>query len=291
MLTRPLMAVALALMLGATAARATDFPLAGSKISLKDGAPAQRRVTFQGRYAADLGSMSPNDGSTLRIYGAPGEGDSGLIPLGPNWSNLPKGKGFRYVDATQSAGGIQSVLIRKGRKGSGRIKIVGGSAHWSYQITKAQSAVTVLLTIGDAKLCTQFASPKTRKQRVTGQAAKALDACPCDKFDSTWDAIQTAIFERHGCTDQTCHGSDAGALSSGGLKLTPDVAYENLVNVPSKVGGMDRVEPGSPTNDSFLYRKLAAKTKGLVLGPDQGAAMPQNLAPISEEELEGLRLW
>lgn len=290
MLTRSLMAVALACTLGATTARADDFPLAGSKISLKDSkTPSKRRVTFQARFNADLGNMNPNEGSTLRIYGAPGEGDSGLIHLGPNWRTLP-GKGFRYFDKTQSAGGIQSILIRKSGNG-GRIKIVGGAAHWSYQVTKAQSAVTVLLTIGDAKLCTQFSSPKTsqRKKRVTGQAPKALDACPCDKFDSTWDAIQTVIFERHGCTDQTCHGSDAGAALSGGLKLTPDVAYENLVNVPSILGGMDRVEPGSPTNDSFLYRKLAAKTKGLAGVP--GTPMPQGLPALGVDELEALRLW
>ena len=37
-------------------ARAADFPLAGSKISLKDGSsPSKRRVTFQARFAGDLG--------------------------------------------------------------------------------------------------------------------------------------------------------------------------------------------------------------------------------------------
>jgi len=288
MLTRSLMSVALACALGATGARAADFPLAGSKISLKDGSsPSKRRVTFQGRFAADLGTMTPNDGATLRIYGAPGEGDSGLIHLGPNWRNL-KGKGFRYIDKTQSAGGIQSIVLRKGKHG-GRIKIVGGSANWSYQVTKAQSDVTVLLTIGDAKLCTQFSSPKTKKQRVIGEAPTALAACPCDKFDSTWEALQTVIFERHGCTDQTCHGSVAGAAASGGLNLSHDVAFENLVKVPSVLGQMDRVEPGSPTNDSFLYRKLAAKTKGLTGVP--GTPMPSGLPAISEEELEALRLW
>jgi len=287
---RTLIALALALGLGATA-QAAEFPLAGSKISLKDGAsPAKRRVTFQARYSGDLGAMSPNDGSTLRIYGAPGEGDTGLIRLGPNWRSLPKGKGFRYQDSTQSAGGIQSILLRSGKNGRGRIKIVGGSANLAYQVTKAQSVVTVLVTIGDAKLCAQFTNPKTRKQRVTGSAAKALEACPCDKFDSTWEAIQTVVFARHGCTEATCHGSVAGAEASGGLNLSPDVAYENLVNVFSELGQMDRVEPGSPTNDSFLFRKLAAATNNLAGVP--GSPMPNGgNAPISTEELEAMRLW
>jgi hypothetical protein len=287
---RPSIAVALLLAAVVPAVRAADFPLAGSKISLKDGSsPAKRRVTFQARYAGDLGTMNPNDGATLRINGGPGEGDSGLIRLGPNWRALPKGKGFRYLDTTQSAGGIQSILLRKGKGASGRIKIAGGDAHWGYQIASPQTAVTVTLTIGDAKLCAEFASPKTRKQRVTGESRNALDACPCDKFDSTWEAIQTVVFDRHGCTDQTCHGSATGAASSGGLNLSRDVAYENLVNVFSELGQMDRVEPGSPTNDSFLYRKLAAKTKGLAGVP--GTPMPQGLPALSTDELEAVRLW
>jgi hypothetical protein len=285
------MALALVILTVGPAAQAADFPLAGSKISLKDGSsPSKRRVTFQARYSGDLGAMSPNDGSTLRIVGGPGEGDSGLIHLGPNWRALPKGKGFRYTDQTQSAGGIQSVLLRKGKGSSGRIKIAGGNANWAYQIAGTQTVVTVTLTIGDAKLCAQFNDPKTsRRQRVTGHSASALDACPCDKFDSTWEAIQTVIFERHGCTDLACHGSAAGAETSGHLNLSRDVAFENLVNVFSELGQMDRVEPGSPTNDSFLYRKLAAKTKGL--SPVPGTPMPQGLPALSADELEGLRLW
>src|SRR5262249_21282525 len=144
-------------------------------------------------------------------------------------------------------------------------------------------------TIGQAKLCSQFSDPKTHRQRVTGQSATALDACPCDKFDSTWEAIQTVIFDRHGCTDQTCHGSAAGAAQSGGLNLSRDVAYENLVKVYSVLGQMNRVDPGPPTNDSSLYRKLAAKPKGL--SPVPATPMPSGLPAISADELEGLRLW
>jgi len=39
-------------------------------------------------------------------------------------------------------------------------------------------------------------------------------------FDSTFAAIQQVIFERHGCTQQVCHGSAA----QGGLDLSPAVA-------------------------------------------------------------------
>ena len=39
-------------------------------------------------------------------------------------------------------------------------------------------------------------------------------------FASTFEAIQTVIFEKRGCTQQVCHGSAA----QGGLDLSPDVA-------------------------------------------------------------------
>ena len=292
---RPVARLALAIVaLGAPLALATDFPLAGSRISLKDGkTPAARRVSFVARYTTDLGTMDPNfDGVTLRVYGAPGEGDSGLITLGPNWHTLPKGKGFRYADRTQSAGGIRSVLIRKAKHG-GRVKITGGAAKWTYAVAKAQTVVTVTLEIGSSKLCAQFTNPTTKGTRVVGRADSALAACPCEKFDSTWAAIQSVIFERRGCTDAVCHGSAAGAATSGGLNLSHDVAYENLVKVWSVLGQMNRVEPGSPLNDSFLYRKLAIKTLGAdrVAGSVPGTPMPQGLAPLSTDELEAIRLW
>jgi hypothetical protein len=275
----------------ALVARANDFPLEGSKITLKGGTKAaKRRIAFEGKFAGSLGDMNPNfDGSSLRIYGGPGEGDSGLIRLAPNWKSLPHGKGYRYSDKTQSAGGIRSIVLHKG-KGGGHIKIAGGSANWAYAITGPQTVVTVTLTIGQTKLCAQFADPKNKTQRVSGDAPDPLSACPCEKFDSTWEAIQTVIFQRDGCTDTICHGSDEGAANSGHLKLTTDVAFDQLVKHPSDlVPTMNRVEPGSPTNDSFLYRKLAAKTKGLADVP--GTPMPQNLPAISADELEALRLW
>ena len=183
---RSLLTLALVLGFGATSVRAGDYPLAGSKISLKDSSsPSKRKVTFQARYSGDLGSMNPNEGSTLRIYGGPGEGDTGLILLGPNWRNLPKNKGFRYQDTTHSSGGISSILLRKGKGGSGRIKITGGNANLAYQVTKAQSVVNVLLSIGDAKLCAQFSSPKTKKQRVTGSSASRARPGPSGRAPNT----------------------------------------------------------------------------------------------------------
>ena len=48
-------------------------------------------------------------------------------------------------------------------------------------------------------------------------------------FQSTFEAIQKVVFEKRGCTQQVCHGSGA----SGGLDLSPEVAYRNIFEKPS----------------------------------------------------------
>lgn len=104
-------------------------------------------------------------------------------------------------------------------------------------------------------------------------------------FDSTWEAIQTNIFERHGCTQDICHGSSA----AGGLDLSPDVAYENLIEVESEGSRWRLVEPGDKDR-SHLWLKLAAKVYADEFTVS-GAPMPISGPPISEMELEWLRLW
>src|SRR5438128_2713801 len=74
----------------------------------------------------------------------------------------------------------------------------------------------------------------------------------------------------------------------GGLDLLPDVAYQNLVDVFSPAGQMNRVTPGDE-KQSFLWRKLAKAT--LALADVPGAAMPNGLAPIPEAQLEALKIW
>ncbi len=105
-------------------------------------------------------------------------------------------------------------------------------------------------------------------------------------LDGTFAGIQQAIIERHGCAEQACHGSAA----AGGLDLSPDVAWRNLVGAPSlEKSGMERVRPGDKER-SWLWLKVLAKTRP---GSAQivGAPMPLNAGALSEDELELLRLW
>jgi len=110
-----------------------------------------------------------------------------------------------------------------------------------------------------------------------------------NSFDSTFEGVQKEIFEKHGCTDDLCHGS----AKQGGLQLTADVSYENLLQVHSTESEFNRVEPGDQLR-SFLWLKLAAKTDPAKLPPGitvQGSPMPNNLPGLSADELELVRLW
>ncbi len=122
--------------------------------------------------------------------------------------------------------------------------------------------------------------------------AAASHGQECDKsFDSTFELIQEAIFENKGCTDMNCHGSAA----AGGLELTADVAWQNLVEQPvttvpeGTISGLKRVVPGQK-DQSLLFLNLAAATL-----PELWNApvrpMPIGLDALSTDELEAVRLW
>ncbi|MFN8644961.1 MAG: DUF4215 domain-containing protein, partial [Candidatus Binatia bacterium] len=108
----------------------------------------------------------------------------------------------------------------------------------------------------------------------------------CDVFPTTFDLIQKAIFDNHGCNADACHGS----AKAGGLDLRAGNAYASLVDVASDtVLGARRVDPGSK-DTSLLWINLAARTlPGQVKAPLRG--MPIGGAPLSEDELDALGIW
>jgi hypothetical protein len=108
-------------------------------------------------------------------------------------------------------------------------------------------------------------------------------------FRSTFEGIQKQIFEQHGCTQLACHG----AAKQGGLDLSPDVAYQNILEVPSTESSLNLVQPGDKDR-SYLWLKLAAKTDPTLLPPGFQIAqqpMPYTLPALSPDELEAVRLW
>ena len=108
---------------------------------------------------------------------------------------------------------------------------------------------------------------------------------PPDDRVSTFQAIQTYVFESS-CANSACH---AVPTVAGGLDLTDEVAYTNLVNVKPQnptaaAEGMLRVQPNRPEN-SFLLTKL--------MGPehDEGQRMPRDGGKLHPDKIEAIRKW
>jgi hypothetical protein len=272
-----------------------DHPLGPSKLSIVDGSkPQRRRIVFKARWQGTGQMENPTfAGATLRIDGTGlTDGDTGTIQLDRGkWhplGNPPGSGGYRYRDDAGSVGGIRSIVVKQRKKG-GVFKVVGGRENWRYAVSGPQSGITFTFTIGKARWCAEFQQPSFKRNasgRIDAKAKTAPAACPCEQFESTFAGIQTGIFERHGCTQAACHGSAPG---QGGLDLRPDVAFQNLVGVASTgEPGTLRVKRGL-ARESVLWRKLAAATQGL---PNVvGTPMPSGLPPLSESELEVIRVW
>jgi hypothetical protein len=120
----------------------------------------------------------------------------------------------------------------------------------------------------------------------TGGPGPVPEECATgESYASTFDGVQKVVFERHGCTAEACHGS----AKQGGLQLTADVSYDNIYEVRGQSSSLHLIEPGDEER-SYLWLKLAAATR-----PGRytiaGSPMPNGQAPLSEDELELVRLW
>ena len=86
------------------------------------------------------------------------------------------------------------------------------------------------------------------------------------------------------CTN--CHAENAFAVRSGiPLLLTEGLSHEEMVNVPSAVDdSLTFVVPGDP-DASYLIEKMASDA------PTRGTRMPLFGAPLTDDELETIRVW
>ena len=114
-------------------------------------------------------------------------------------------------------------------------------------------------------------------------------AGPTPNLEPTFASIQHDIFESTDSSGRTpcmnCH-TNVGRNPSGGLNLAHDVAYAQLVNVPSsRQAGAIRVVPRDTTNTYLLLK--------LIGGPGiTGARMPQNGPPyLTEGQISIIRRW
>ena len=99
--------------------------------------------------------------------------------------------------------------------------------------------------------------------------------------NATFTRVQTEIFSRQSCTAIGCH--DAVGRQQN-LRLTPDIAYSQIVGVPSEqMPALLRVEPGDYPN-SYLYRKLTGV--GIT-----GERMPSGGPYLNESQIALVRDW
>ena len=114
-------------------------------------------------------------------------------------------------------------------------------------------------------------------------------AGPTPNLEPTFASIQREIFEttdsagRTSCV--TCHRTTSLVLS-GGMNLTHDLAYDQLVGVASRTKpGATRVIPGDPDN-SYIIRKVEGAS-GI-----EGRRMPNDGPPyLTDGQILILRRW
>lgn len=130
---------------------------------------------------------------------------------------------------------------------------------------------------------------------VTVLTAAACDqplsslAGPTPQLEPRFSSIQSQIFEssdsagRRACI--SCH-TNVGRTPSAGLNLTHDVAYDQIVNMPStRKTGAVRVIPGDPDN-SYLVHKVEG------LSDIVGVRMPFSGPPyLTDGQILILKRW
>jgi len=114
-------------------------------------------------------------------------------------------------------------------------------------------------------------------------------AGPTPNLEPTFASLQHEIFEttdaagRVACTN--CH-TNIGRNPAGGMNLVHDLAYDQIVNVPSRgKPSATRIIPGDPEN-SYLVQKLEGRP-GIV-----GLRMPFSGAPfLTDGQMSILKRW
>jgi hypothetical protein len=112
---------------------------------------------------------------------------------------------------------------------------------------------------------------------------------PTPNLEPTFASIQSDIFQTTDSSGRTpcvqCHTS-TGRNPSGGLDLNPNIAFDQLVNGPSRAKpGAVRVIPGDPEN-SYLIQKLEGAPSIV------GRRMPINGPPyLTDGQVRTIRRW
>ncbi len=241
-----LTALALLLTLGGSAT-ATDHPIAGDVLNLKDPSNGNRKVKFKAIKDAAIDPAQAGDprtlGATLEILGEnPGDGATGPISLDPMlWTGLGKpagSRGYKYFDKSRITG-VRKLCFRTTAKG-GALTLSGGGSGWPYQITQSQGLIDVHFTIGTDVYCARFVSfTSNQAGKVSAKNAPAPPDCSlpppptCGNgvVEGTEECDDGNTMNGDGCSS-TCQLENTSAICDG----IPTVSGTVIKTVPIASG-------------------------------------------------------
>jgi hypothetical protein len=212
----PLLAVAV-LLCSAGSGSATDVPVTGAKLKIKDVTQpgvARRKLVFA---TADLAIVIPTDGGsadptltggTLEILNGAGSGESASVPLpAEHWRRAPRDlekplEGWRYKDIVKDLPTSNykiKVVLKERPTGSvlrAVVKDVRGNVEGYTLDEPTQDAVAVQLVTGDLRHCALFGGMIRR-----------------DESRDLGDGVYRGIFVARGADAPAgCLGSPSGAF-------------------------------------------------------------------------------
>jgi CSLREA domain-containing protein len=164
---------------------ATDVPLAGARLVLKDNAAnAKKRKLLV--VVRDPAAGVPADGDaptgvggTLRVASLSGGFDATYALPAGGWQAIGRPtrlRGYRYRDPSLARGPIAAVVIRNGKL----LKVTGRGRDLAHTLATDPDPVSIVLTIGTRRQCARFggANPKfVAGKRFVGSAAAAPSGC------------------------------------------------------------------------------------------------------------------
>jgi len=290
----------------------------------------QFEFSTSGQEALQLLHDPAVDGSSLLVRGTGANaGRTTLIRLDTaHWQPDAGTGGYLYTDLTGHEGGVTSIALAPG---SLSITAAGADWPWQIAGAQdsvwvefwigeelfcaefSGANATISANAAGQFAGTVAAAPLACEEPVCGNAVHELGeecddgnfdngdgctdqclqaACTSSQYASTWEAIQSIIIGDTATEGYQCNFCHGAVPVGNTLVLTPDVAYQNIFNVPSANFFTDHkiVEPAEPAA-SFLYQKLEAAHHGELLPPGQGNGMPPIGTPLSHEHLEAVSKW
>lgn len=228
----------------AAAAHAAEYPIADATVQVRWAAASKRAVLVKGRWqGAIAGGVSALAGARLRIAGGPGEGGTTTIALADGaWRALGNGRGFRYADATGSAGGIRAIVLKNARAGRpGTLRIVGGKPGFAYGHRALHSRVRATLEVGLDRWCAEVVGPSDADGRVRGTRAPAPASCPPELVvDAGWLAARLGRPEVQVVDTRAAFG---GGHVPGAIALRPEQLAATRDGVDLQVMTPAQAEP------------------------------------------------